>query len=126
MTKTLLVAALLSMSSVAAADVTVTDNKQTVDIDCAKDKLVNIIGNHATITLKGTCTKVSISGNHANLTGSANTVWIAGNNNNVTLPGVDSLTIAGNSNNVTYKGPITAKTTKVSNPGSKNNVTQQR
>ena len=126
MTKRLLVVALLSMSSLAAADVTVADNKQTLEVDCAKDKQVNILGNEATITLKGTCTKVSVSGNKANVTGSANTVWIAGNNNNVTLPGVDTLTIAGNNNNVTYKGPVTAKTTKVSNPGNKNTVTRQK
>ena len=126
MTKRILAAAILSLTSIAAADVTIADNKQTLTVDCAKDKQVNILGNHATVTLTGTCTKVSVSGNNANVTGSANTVWIAGNNNNVTLPGVDTLTIAGNSNNVTYKGPITAKTTKVSNPGNKNNVTRQK
>lgn len=126
MTKRLLTAAFLSMTSIAAADVSVVDNKQTVTVDCAKDKQVNILGNQATITLTGTCTKVSVAGNNANVTGSANTVWIAGNNNTVTLTGVDALTIAGNSNTVTYKNAIIAKTTKVSNPGNKNTVTRQK
>jgi len=115
---------LLALASIASADVSLIDNEKTVDIDCSKDKEVSLIGNHLTVTLTGTCTKVSISGNHATLTGAANSVWIAGNHNTATLSGVDTLNVAGNHNTVSYKGPITTKVTKVSNPGTKNTITR--
>jgi hypothetical protein len=122
----LLVATLLLAASTASADVSIMDNDQTIEVDCAKDKQVSVIGNHATVTLTGTCTKVSISGNRATLIGSAATVWIAGNQNTATLSGVDTLMVAGNENTVTYKGPITAKATKVKAPGNKNSITKQK
>jgi hypothetical protein len=124
--KLLVVTTLLAVTSIASADVSIMDNDQTVEVDCAKDKQVSVVGNHATVTLTGTCTKVSISGNHATVKGAATTVWIAGNHNTATLSGVDTLMVAGNENTVSYKGPITAKATKVSAPGNKNTITKQK
>jgi len=121
-----LLVALVALTSIASADVSIMDNDQTVAVDCAKDKQVSVIGNHATVTLTGTCTKVQISGNNATLLGAATTVWIAGNQNTATLSGVDTLVVAGNENTVSYKGPVTAKKTKVSAPGNKNAITKQK
>jgi hypothetical protein len=124
--KLLVATTLVAWTSIASADISIMDNDQTIEVDCAKDKQVSVVGNHATVTLTGTCTKVSISGNHATLTGAATTVWIAGNQNTATLSGVDTLMVAGNENTVSYKGPITAKSTKVKAPGSKNTITKQK
>ncbi len=124
--KLVVASTLFALTSIAAADISVIDNDQTIEVDCTQDKQVSVVGNHATITLTGTCTKVSISGNHATLVGAATTVWIAGNQNTATLSGVDSLTVAGNENTVAYKGPIAAKSTKIRNPGNKNTITKQK
>ncbi|MBL9016342.1 MAG: DUF3060 domain-containing protein [Myxococcales bacterium] len=118
--------ALLAMTSLAAADVTVIDNHKTLEVDCAKDKEVNLLGNHITVTLKGVCTKVSLTGNHNSVTGSATTVAIPGNHNTATLDKVDTLAVPGNYNKATYKGPVTAPKTTVAVLGNKNSVTQQK
>lgn len=120
--KLFVVATLLALTSAASADVSIIDNDQAVTVDCAKDKQVSIMGNDITVTLTGTCTKVSIAGNNAKLTGSASAVSIAGNENTATLTNVDTLMVAGNDNKVTYKGPVSAKKTKVSAPGSGNSI----
>lgn len=122
----LLVATLLALTSLASADVSIIDNNQTVEVDCAKDNQITVVGNHATVTLAGTCSKVSISGNHATLVGAATTVSIAGNQNTAMLSGVDTLMVAGNENTVVYKGPVSAKSTKIKNPGTKNTITKQK
>ena len=120
--------ALLAMTSMAAADVSVMDNNKTLTVDCAKDKEVNLLGNKITVTLTGVCTKVSITGNECSVTGSALAVSIPGNHNTATLDKVDAISVPGNQNTVTYKGPATAtvKKTKVAAPGNKNSVTQQK
>ncbi len=126
MTKTLI--ALLAMTTVAAADVSVMDNDKTLTVDCAKDKEVNLLGNKITVTLTGVCTKVSMTGNNNTVTGSALTVSIPGNQNTATLDKVDTIAVPGNQNTVTYKGPATAtvKKTKLAVLGNKNSVTQQK
>lgn len=118
--------ALLAMTTVAAADVSVLDNNKTLTVDCAKDKEVNLLGNKITVTLTGVCTKVSITGNENSVTGSANTVSIPGNHNTATLDKVDTISVPGNENTVTYKGPATQKKTKLAVPGNKNSVKQQK
>jgi len=120
--------ALLAMTSLAAADVTIMDNDKTLEVDCAKDKEVNLLGNKITVTLKGVCTKVSLTGNHNTVTGSSLTVSIPGNHNTATLDKVDTLAVPGNQNTVTYKGPATAtlRKTKLAVVGNKNSVTQQK
>ncbi|MBL0219843.1 MAG: DUF3060 domain-containing protein [Myxococcales bacterium] len=122
----LVAATLVALSSLASADVSVVENHETVAIDCAKDKIVSLVGNHITATLTGTCTKVSVAGNFNTVTGSANSVWLAGNHNTAALDHVDELMVPGNYNTATYKGPVSAKATKVSNPGTKNTITQQK
>jgi hypothetical protein len=118
--------ALLAMTSLAAADVTVMDNNKTLEVDCAKDKEVNLLGNKITVTLKGVCSRVSLTGYHNPVTGSATTVSIPGNHNTATLDQVDTLSVPGNQNTVTYKGPVSAKKTKVAAPGNKNTITLQK
>ena len=58
----------------AAADVSIVANNAKKTVDCKKHKSVNIVGNHAKVTLKGQCEKIMIAGNHAKVTGSANGV----------------------------------------------------
>jgi len=122
------VAAFVSFLPFAAADISVTDNNQTLAVDCAKDPNVSIMGNHATVTLTGTCKKVSVSGNHATVTGSANLISISGNHNTASIDGVDKLSTPGNHNTATWKKPIdaTLKKPKISNPGKWNTITQAK
>lgn len=126
MTTKLALAFVLATSSIATADVMVMDNNKTVEVDCAKDKNVSLMGNNATATLKGTCDKVALQGNSNKVTGSATTVQITGNKNTATLTTVDAIQVTGNENTVTYKGPAAAKETKVSNPGNKNSITKAK
>jgi hypothetical protein len=109
--------------SVAFADVSIMENKKTVAVDCAKDKEVNLIGNHITVNLTGTCTKVTVTGNHGTVNGSATGVFVLGNQSTVNLDGVDTISIAGNQNTVSYKKPLAKKKTTVSNSGKDNKVT---
>ncbi|MBA3456302.1 MAG: DUF3060 domain-containing protein [Deltaproteobacteria bacterium] len=118
----------VTLLPLAAADISIVDNDETITVDCAKDPNVNIAGNTATVTLTGTCSKIMIAGNHITLAGSAATVWIAGNHNTATLDAVDSLVTAGNHNTATYKKTVNPKLrkTKVSNPGNHNTVTRTK
>ena len=117
----------LALTATAAhADVAILDNNQTVTVDCAKDKGVNIVGNKATVTLNGTCDRVQISGNKATVKGSALQVYVAGNDNTLTLDAADEIYVAGNRNAVTYKKSAKAKSTKVASPGNENKISQTK
>jgi hypothetical protein len=121
--KTILFAAALALTaSTASADIMVADNNQKLAVDCAKDKLVTVSGNHATITLTGTCEGVIVSGNHATVKGSSVRVLVSGNNNTVEIDAADEIHVTGNKNTVSYKKGIKAKAPKVSNPGNNNSV----
>ena len=117
--------ALSLLASTASADVTVMDNNKTLTVDCAKDKNVNLVGNHITVTLTGTCENVKVTGNHETVTGSVLNAYVAGNNNTLTLDAVDQISVAGNKNTATYKKPVAKKKTSVSNTGKDNKITQQ-
>ncbi len=109
------------VTGTAAADVTVVDNHQKLDVDCAKDPNVELVGNHISLTTKGVCNKISVTGNHATVTASAKTVFIAGNHNTVTIE-TDDVTIAGNNNTLTVRKWLSGKP-HISNPGTDNVVT---
>ncbi len=118
----------LALLPLAAADVSILDNDQTVAVDCAKDPNVSIMGNQATVTLTGTCAKIVISGNHATVTGSATLVSIPGNHNTAMLDAVDTLSVPGNHNTATYKKTVSPKLkkTKVASPGNHNTITRTK
>ena len=124
--KTVLLATALVLTAAAAAraDVNLWDNKQTVTVDCAKDKVINISGNKATVTLKGTCDVVNISGNDAKVTGSVATANVSGNSNTLTLDAVDAILVSGNKNTISYKKTVKAKQPTIANPGTDNKVSQ--
>jgi hypothetical protein len=124
--RTLLV--LLLLSAPAAADVAISDNKQTVTVDCAKDPNVAVSGNEAVVTLTGTCERLLLSGNNAKVTGSVKAVYVSGNENTATLDAVDEIATPGNKNAVTYKKTIDAKRkkAKISNSGNKNVVAKRK
>jgi len=115
-----ILALLLLTAAPALADVAVIDNNKTIAVDCAKDSKVDLIGNNITLTLTGKCKQVNVTGNKERVTGAATTVFVAGNENTVTIDGGDTITVAGNKNVVTYK------TGKVSNSGKDNKVTQAK
>ena len=121
-------AAFVTFLPLAAADVSLVDNHETVTVDCAEDPNVSIMGNDATVTLTGTCKNVSISGNHATVSGSATSVSISGNHNTANLDAVDSLLVAGNFNTATYKTTVDPKLkkTKTSNTGHENTITRTK
>ena len=127
MLKITLAAATLALAAgTAAADVNIVDNNKTITVDCAKHKLVNIAGNKATVTLKGTCEGVNISGNKATIKGSVLIANVSGNDNTLTLDGVDSVLVSGNENAVTYKKAVKDKSTKVMDSGTNNKVSQTK
>jgi len=118
----------VTLLPLAAADVSIVDNDQTIAVDCATDPNVSIMGNQATVSLTGTCAKVVISGNHATVSGSAALVSILGNHNTARLDGVDTISVSGNHNTATYKKPVNPKLkkTKVSSLGSHNTITRTK
>jgi hypothetical protein len=112
------------LAAAASADVTVMDNNKTLTVDCAKDKNVNLVGNHITVTLTGTCENVKVTGNHETVVGSTTNAYVAGNHNTLTLDAVDLISVAGNYNTATYKKTAAKKKTKVSNLGKNNKITK--
>lgn len=110
----------------AAADVSIMDNNKKVNVDCAKDPEVDILGNHITVTMTGLCTKLSVAGNHAVVTGSAITVDVSGNQANVSLDAADFVTVDGNNNVVVVKKPAKAKTARIDVTGNDNKVTRPK
>lgn len=120
----LVLASLLLVPALASADVAITDNDQTVTVDCAKDKNVSIAGNKATVTLTGVCEILSVDGNEAVVTGSASKVRVSGNSNKVNLEAADLIGTTGNSNVVTWKKGVTKAKPKVVNPGNKNKISR--
>jgi hypothetical protein len=115
-------AVVLAIGPVARADISVVDNDKTIDVDCAKDGEVHLLGNHLTITLKGVCAKVTVEGNHATVTGSATTVRVAGNHNTLTLAAADDVTVDGNNNTVTVRKAVKRKAPRIANTGTDNHV----
>jgi hypothetical protein len=114
------VTALGALGTVAAADVSVLDNNKTLTVDCAKDKEVRLIGNHLAVTLTGTCTKVSITGNHETVTGAAGAFSVAGIYNTLSISAADTVTVAGNNNALTLDKGVKAKP---ANSGKDNKIT---
>lgn len=115
-------ASIMFAAGVASADVTIMDNHKTVTVDCAKDPNISLLGNHITVTMTGTCTKVSATGNHLKIIGSVTTANVPGNHNTLELDGVDRISVIGNYNTVSYKKPLAKKKTSVSNVGKNNKV----
>ncbi len=123
------VAVLISLGALAAparADIFVTDNNKTLDVDCAKDPQITLAGNHITLTTTGVCTKISVTGNYETVTGSANQVSVTGNHNTITLAAADEVGILGNNNTVSVGKAVTRKTPKIGNVGKANHVTQPK
>ena len=119
-------ASLSVASGAARADVSVLDNDKTLEVDCAKDPQVNLLGNHLTIILKGVCARITVDGNEETIHGSASAVRINGNHNTVALDAADQVAIYGNDNAVTVQKPIKAKAVQISSPGSRNKVTRPK
>jgi hypothetical protein len=119
---TLALLALAAVGPTARANVSVIDNDKTVDVDCAKDPEVRLLGNHLTVTTKGVCSKIIVEGNHASISGSAVTVRVAGNHNMLNLAAADDVTIDGNSNTVFVRKPIKLKAPRISNTGTDNRI----
>jgi hypothetical protein len=123
--KALLATILLFAAAPAAADVSIVANKAKKTVDCKKHKSVNIVGNHAKVTLKGQCEKIMIAGNHARVTGSATAFYLAGNHNIITADATDEITIPGNHNTVTWKRGASVDAPAISAPGNENKVSKQ-
>ncbi len=116
----------LAVSAVASAEVSVLENNKTLTHDCAKDRVVDLIGNHIKITLLGTCARVSITGNHETVIGSATIVYVTGNSNTLTLEASEKITLAGNKNTLTWKQGVAKQPPKVANVGKHNTITQAK
>ena len=123
---TLLAATLALTAATAHAEVNIIDNDQKITVDCAKERGVNIVGNKAVVTLTGVCEEVNISGNKATVKGSVRQVNVSGNDNLLTLEGVDAILVSGNKNTITYKKALkdAAKKPSALNSGSDNKISQ--
>jgi hypothetical protein len=118
------IVAIGTFGAAARADVTVMDNDKTLDVDCAKDPNVALLGNHLTLTTKGVCARISVAGNNATITGSASLVSVTGNHNTVTLEAADDVSVTGNDNTVSVLKAIKAKAPRISSPGNRNKITR--
>lgn len=110
----------------ARADISVLDNDKTLDVDCAKDPQVNVLGNHITLTLQGVCARITVNGNEATITGSASAVQVNGNHNTLSLDAADQVAVHGNENTVTVHKPIKARTVQISSTGNRNKITRPK
>ena|SRR5579862_755681 len=127
MKRALTLITLVLFTSLAAADVSLTDNNKKKTIDCAKDPNVTIVGNSDAVTLTGACTAVTVAGNKNKLTiASGTAVTVSGNDNVVTITAVDALTVDGNRNVVSYKGAVTKGGTVAATNSGKDNVVSSK
>lgn len=110
----------------ARADISIVDNDQNVDVDCAKDPQVQLVGNHITVTTRGVCAKIVIMGNHETVTGSANVVVVLGNHNTVALDAADEVSVPGNDNTVAVRKAVTLKEPRISALGRGNRVSRPK
>jgi len=120
------IAVLAALAVPARAEVTVIDNNRVLDVDCAKDPDIAVVGNHITVTTQGVCAKITVMGNHASVTGSSSEVYVAGNHNLLALTAADQVTVAGNHNTVSVRRAVTLKAPRIANLGNDNRVTQPR
>jgi hypothetical protein len=120
------IAVLAALAAPARAEVTVIDNHRVLDVDCAKDPDIAVVGNHITLTTHGVCAKITVLGNHANVTASSSEVSVAGNHNTLALTAADQVTVAGNHNTVSVRKALTLKSPRIANLGNDNRVTQPR
>jgi len=118
------VTALATLAAPARAEVTVLDNNRTLDIDCAKDPEIALVGNHITLSTQGVCATITILGNHASVRGSSHEVNVAGNHNTLSLVAADDVSVAGNHNTVSVRKGVTRKAPRISNLGTDNRVIQ--
>ena len=118
------IVAIAIFASSGRADISVLDNDKTIDVDCAKDPNVALMGNHLTVTTKGVCNRINVFGNDATITGSASSVSVTGNHNTVNLDAADDVSVTGNDNTVSVKKPVKAKSPRISNPGNRNKITR--
>jgi hypothetical protein len=119
---TVVAAVLGALMSSARADVVVVDNDKTVEVDCAKDPAINLLGNNITVKAKGVCAKITIAGNHETVTGSAKVVYVAGNHNTVVLAAADDVTVDGNNNTVSVARSVTRKAPRITGAGTDNHL----
>jgi copper(I)-binding protein len=117
---TLCAATLALTAATAAAGVNIVDNNQRVTVDCAKEKTVN----KATVTLRGTCDAVNISGNKASVKGSAVLVNVSGNNNTLAMDAVDGVLVSGNENTVSYRKAVKERSTRLADSGNDNKISR--
>ena len=130
--KRLAIASLFAVTSIASISAVafakgghIMDNGKTMTIDCKDSPAVMVMGNENTVTLTGTCTDVSVTGNKNTVTGAAaSQVSTTGNDNTVTIDTVDRITSTGNRNTIAYKKSAAGSDTKVSNTGKDNKITK--
>jgi Protein of unknown function (DUF3060) len=113
-------------ATTAAAEVTIMDNHRSTTINCAHQREVNVIGNHNKVTLTGTCSALTVTGNHNTVFGSTTEAGVAGTHNTIELEAVDEIAVTGTHNTISYKQPIARKRTAVSNTGTNNKITQRK
>jgi phosphate-selective porin len=117
--------ALVAALAAAAAGRNVTDDNATLTHDCDKDPTLDVLANHATVELTGTCYLVSLDGNFATVHGKAKRITIKGNDNTVAADAVGALDVVGNRNAVTWKAGINGDP-RVSNLGHDNTITRAK
>ncbi len=113
---------LLFASPAAFAERQFVDNGKTFTVDCAKDAEISLVGNHLKVTLKGTCTRVNVLGNHETVTGTAATFFLAGNHNDLRADRADKITVAGSHNTVAYGRGLKKPRPQVTNTGRNNTI----
>lgn len=118
--------ALAAFAPAARADITVFENDKTLDVDCARDPNVTVLGNHITINARGVCSRIAIAGNEATVNGSAGAVSVTGNKNTINLDAADDVSVTGNDNTITVHKPLKARATRISNPGNRNKITRPK
>lgn len=101
------------------------DNGKTINHDCKTTPAVMVMGNENTVTLTGTCTDVSVTGNKNTIKGAVATqVSTTGNDNTVAIESVDRISTTGSRNTIAYKKSSGSGDTKVANTGKDNKITK--
>ena len=121
--RSVLVALLLALPLIAAADRVVTE--KTAAHDCAKEPNISINTGEGTFTFTGPCEKIGINGGKNKVTiESVKRLTVNGSKNTIDVDAADKISVNGSDNTVNYKRGVIEKTPKVGAIGANNKLNQ--
>lgn len=95
-------------------------------IDCRGDAIV-VTGDRNTLTLRGDCSNLNLSGDENVITAAAITnIGVSGDSNKITVETTDALRLSGDDNDLKWSKTTSGARPKISNTGKRNTISQYK